>query len=224
MPKGTNVLKIILLLIFFNNQSETLAQNPEFSGKYSSLMEGQEFYELYELQNKEFSFTSGGDLGIHEYGSGDYVVQNDMIILNYNDTQLTPVRNESEILGYKNFKSDLHYRFLIKDFNGQIIENANIFLNNDRVPIEMIENYHELTIPKEKLSSNDRVELIITKLGFREFRTELFNNLNYIIKIKLSQDKIGSTPIYNAIDTLSFKKVNNHYILFKEEKIFKRIE
>ncbi len=86
MQKEKNAIKIISVLIILFVLDKAYSQE-QLNGNYSSLAQFQEFYDFYNFnKNGVFEYHTGADLGDDYFGKGEYKIENDNLILNYNKT------------------------------------------------------------------------------------------------------------------------------------------
>ncbi|GEM_PF-1972575 len=164
-----------------------------------------------------FKYTYSGDGGIYEYGNGEYKIENNDIILNYNKTEeLKLSHHVSKIWSNKNEIINIYFQFL--DFENKPIPYVNIFYkdnlskNGYNGVVSNKEGIAILNLKKEKKF----LQLTSSNIGFKQYKISINKNYNYNISVFLEKQGKG-IPIKNQTDTLNIVKMKDNFFKIKRK-------
>ena len=168
--------------------------------------------------NKNFIYEYG-DTNMFEYGRGEYEISGNELILNYNKTE--PIKtghHVSEI--WTNNKDSIEVHFKVFDFNNNPIPYVNVmykislpdntYTYNGAVADE--QGLAKLNLLKE----NKELQLIISNVGYTEYKLMVDKTNNYNISVFLQKHGDG-LPILNQIDTLEIVKRRPKYFTVRNK-------
>lgn len=220
MQKEKNVIKnsIFFLLLIISNY--LFSQSEKINGRYSSIASLQEHYNYYVFdKNREFRYHVGACLGDDYFGFGDYWIVNNQLILNYNKTESIKTGYHLSKIWINNKDSiDVHFKFF--DFNNNPIPFVNVMYK-----ISLPDNtytYNGVVADKQGITKlnlvkeNKEFQLIISNVGYNEYRLIVDKTHNYDISVFL-QEQGNGLPILNQIDTLEIVKRKPKYFTVKKK-------
>lgn len=216
MQKEQSVIKNIILCILLIISHHTYSQKERLNGKYSNLASLQEYYNFYVFdENGEFEYHTGASLGDDYFGEGTYKFLDNLLILNYNKTEpLKTGRHVSKIWTNNSKTIDIHFRFF--DFNNSSIPFANVIYKDSLSK----NGYNGIVANKEGIAKlnlrkeNKESHLVISNLGFTQYKFIVDKNYNYNISVYLQKEGDG-LPIRDQIDTLEIVKRKPKYFNVK---------
>lgn len=175
--------------------------------------------------NKEFFFTSSGDLGVLEYGSGNYDIKNGFLILDYCNTKLGSFSGYHQYTNWTNDRDNIEIQISVNDRTGEILPNVGISFPREKT--SEITNIKGMLIVEFK-KSTEICEIIISALGYEQYSFQIQKNLNYQINIVLSEDKDSEgIPIKGQIDNFELLEFKNDILKLKDKdgifRIWKKI-
>ena len=154
-----------------------------------------------------FEYKKGGDLGDPRPSKGEYLFLNDLLILNFNNSQSKKLGfHKAEI--WKNKNDSVDVTFKVMDVNGNPLEHAWIYNANSEAEIRTDENGTGRYILKKE---NDPTNFIITWLGFERYDLKINSNYNQRIEIYLTED-LQEIPIRDQIDTLEITEFDTYFV------------
>ena len=209
MKKLTQYFILFLLTIYSN----LLFSQNKIEGKYCKEYGIKDTYHCYTFfKNGEFKLESGGDLGNDYYGKGDFLLNENSLILNYNKTEpaeLSYYRTEF----WRNNKDSIELNFQIMNMENLKIPYANVAILSNKTGIITNENGNG----KMKLKkSNENCEITVSYIGYQECKIKIKQNNNYNFKIYLTKGFTG-VPIKNQTETLEILELTDKY--FKTKSI-----
>lgn len=220
MQKEKNAIKDIVLVLFLISSNYIFSQKEKLNGKYSQLESLQEHYNYFVFdQNGEFRYHVGASLGDDCFGYGTYQFINHQLILNYNKTKPIKIGHHvSEIWTNNRDSINVHFKFF--DFNNMPVPYVNVMykvnLPKDTYTYKGVvadkEGIAKLNLSKE----NKEFQLIISNVGYNEYRFIVDKNYNYNISVFLQKQGNGLS-ILNQIDTLEIVKKKPKYFIVKNK-------
>lgn len=202
MHKVQIAIKYFLIIQLSFIYSTVIGQNI-LNGTYSKLMDGQEHFDYYEFnQQGDFKYYSGASLGYKYYGKGNYKIINDLLIFDFNKTELKEYSGYYRYTDWINKSNKIILKFKIFDLEGNNIPNVNIYLSKMKIgKITNINGYAQIILNKDEIEDDD---ISISLIGFEPQKLPFDKNYNFEFKIYLKKRnfKSFSKPIYNQKDTL----------------------
>lgn len=157
--KGQNVIKYLLYLVVVFSSNCMIGQK-KITGRYSSLMPNQEYYNYFNFNtNGTFEYHSGASLGDNEFGQGHYEINKDSLILNYD---LTEVQYDSYYKSqrYFNSKDSIKIMFNAYNFDKTPIYNLQIYsYPNVKSTTTDVKGIAMLSFKKEELNSKIEIHV-----------------------------------------------------------------
>lgn len=192
-----------ICLLFYHS---TIHSQGKLFGKYTVIGSDSKGSSLTFLKNGEFQFTAAsGDLGKADFGAGTYIYTDQKLILNFNRTALTSISSYSHFQIWKNNKDFVEMNVTVADIHGIPIPGANVFCTEFKIVQQTnSEGTCTLILPKKMKET----EIKVLFIGLKESRTLVNLNLNYKLKVFLSEGELEGIPILNQSDTLNVISVN----------------
>lgn len=220
MQKEQNVIKNIILFLILVISNHLYSQSEKFNGRYSNLGSLQEHYNYYVFdENGEFRYRTGASLGDDYFGSGTYEFIDHRLILNYNKTE--PIKTGhhlSEIWINNKDSIDVHFKFF--DFNNTPISFVNVMytvsLPNSTYTYNGVVADKQGVAKLNLVKENKEFQLIISNVGYNEYRLIVDKTYNYDISVFL-QEQGNGLPILNQIDTLEVVKRRPKYFTVRNK-------
>lgn len=220
MQKEKNVIKDVIIVLFLIFSNYTFSQKETLNGKYSQLASLQEHYNYYVFdKNGEFRYHTGASLGDDYFGRGIYRFTDKHLILNYNKTD--PIKIGHHLLKtWTNNKDSIDVYFKFFDFNNIPIPFVNV-LYKVNLP-NNVYTYKGVVADKDGIAKlnlskeNKEFHLIISNVGYIEYRLIVDKNYNYDISVFLQKQGNG-LPILNQIDTLEIVKWKSKHFTVKNK-------
>jgi len=212
MQKVQIVIKCFFIIHLSLIYSIVNAQNT-LVGSYSKLEIGQEYFDYYKFnQQGGFEYFNGASLGYNYYGKGDYTIIHDLLILDFNKTELKKYSGYYRYNDWINNSNTVILKFKVFDIEGNKIPNVNIyFLKNKIGRITDKNGYAEIILKKSNAINDD---INISLIGFEPQKIKIDRNYNFNFKIYLKKRDIKSysKPIYNQKDTLEIINLDEDLI------------
>ncbi|MEE9406694.1 MAG: hypothetical protein V3V28_01340 [Polaribacter sp.] len=213
MKNAINILLIILVSLLY---SKTYSQN-SLNGTYCRDYTLNDFGKCLKFEKEIFNYIHSGHNGINESGNGEYKISSDIIVLNYNKSE---IRKKSYHISkiWKNNKDSINVVFEFLDFENKPIPYVNVFYKDSLLK----KGYNGFVASKEgfvsyKLTKEKEVfEFSFSNIGFEQYKILIDKNFNYLISIFLEREGIG-TPIKNQIDTLNIVELKSAFFKVKEK-------
>lgn len=217
MQKAQNVTRIIPFLITFFIFNKAQCQE-KLNGRYSCLAPLQEHYNVYSFdRNNRFEYNRGASLGDDYYGSGEYKLIGNKLILNYNKTKPLKIGLHSSKV-WTNNKDSINVNFKILNFDSIALPYASIAYKDSLSKY----GYSGVAANEKGIASinlkreRTNLQFKISNLGFRQYEFAIDTNYSYDISIFLQKDGEG-LPILNQIDTLIIDKKRPKYFTVKNK-------
>jgi len=209
MKKITHYFIIYLLII---HSSFSFSQN-RIEGKFCKEYGIKDFYDCYTFfNNGEFESENGGDLGNDYYGKGDFLLNENYLILNYNKTEPAELSyHRTEF--WTNSKDSIELNFQIMNMENLKIPYANVAILSNKTGIITNENGNG---KMELKKSNENCEITVSYIGYHECKIKIKQNNNYNFKIYLTKDFTG-VPIKNHTQTLEILELTDKYFKTKSK-------
>ncbi|MBZ9630802.1 hypothetical protein LB465_08425 [Salegentibacter sp. LM13S] len=202
-----NYLQALIFLIpiisFSQDELEGRYYKPDLSG---------DTYEYLDFdKDGNFEYAKGGHLGEAQPSKGKYELSDQLLILNFNNSQSKKIGyHQTEI--WRNNKDSISVKIKVMDYDKNPLEHVFISgMNNSKRKRTNNRGVAELKFYKENSAQN----LIITWVGFEHYDLEIDKNYNYNIKVYLTPN-LQQIPIRDQIDTLRIKEFEKVY--FRTEK------
>lgn len=156
----------------------------------------------------KFEYKKGGDLGNPEPSKGEYQFIDDLLILNFSNSQSKKLGfHKTEI--WRNKSDSIIVNFKVMDLQGTPLENAKIHNANNKSSIQTDKNGTGYLILKKE---NNTADFIMTWIGFETYNLKIDLNYNQKVEIYLTED-LQEIPIRNQIDTLKIIEFKKRYFV-----------
>ncbi len=186
-------------------------------GKFCEEYAIKDFYTcLTFYDNGEFKYEAGGDIGNSHYGKGDFSINENYLVLNYNKTEIKNTSyHESEF--WEDDKNFIELNFNILDFRGNKNGFSKIVILPNKIEIQTSsDGIGKLKL--KKLDKNCEVEILM--LGYKTHKFIINQKYNSNINVYLEENYDGN-PIKNKIDSLKIVESKDKY--FKAKNSANRI-
>ncbi|MCK0124943.1 hypothetical protein MWU76_11075 [Gelidibacter sp. F2691] len=219
MPKAKSAIKVIaiVLLMCFHEgiQSQDRAIDGLFcrvyfpSGDFSNCLEFK--------KNNTFEYEFSGHLGTQSYAHGQYELIKNKLILDYNKTEPIKIGHHVSKI-WTNSKDSINLQFNFFDFDNIPIPFVNVIYkdslskNGYNGIIATKEGRAQLILKKK----NKDFELVISNLGYSQYKFTVDRNYNHDIAVYLQKEGDG-LPIRNQIDTIIIDKIRPKYFNVKNK-------
>lgn len=195
--KEQNAIRVAILAVSIILSIQTNAQK-KLKGNFSKLAVFQEGYDYYSFnETGSFEYHKGASLGDNYYGSGEYELNDNLLILNYRRTKNRPNSYYKSSFWVNSDKTIL-VNFNIKDESDIPILGVHIEIKELGISVTTDANGEaSVIIDKSK-------KLFVGKVSYLGYDTCNFvfnSNRNYLFTVFLN-NKPSGLPIKNQIDTL----------------------
>jgi hypothetical protein len=195
-------IKYFLLIQLYFSCSVVFGQDA-LNGTYSKLMVGQEHFNYYKFnQQGYFEYYEGASQGYNYYGKGSYKISNNLLLLDYNNTELKEFSGYYRYTNWVNKNNEIILRFKIFDLDGNKIPNVNIYISKMKIgKITDLDGYAEIILNKNRIVDD---HISISLIGFepQKLSFDKKSNIEFKVYLKKRNLKSFSKPIYNQKDTL----------------------
>ena len=161
-------------------------------GIYSSLGQG-EHYDYYKFdQNGLFEYHKGASLGDELFGEGEFWIQNDSLLLNYNRTPKKWKSYHQTKTWYNNSETAV-LELIISDKEGVPIKGANVVLYSIKRKLikgETADGNGKVQFEVEKAPEDLTIE--VSYLGYDSYGFSMKRQLNAEIEVHLMQEGFGN--------------------------------
>lgn len=212
-------MNINLLLLIFLIPIISFSQN-ELEGRYYIPDLSGDTYEYLNFDKVgNFEYAKGGHLGEEQPSKGKYEFSDQLLILNFNNSQSKKIGyHQSEI--WRNNKDSIRVKIKVMDYDKNPLEHVFVSeINNSKRKRTNNKGFAELMFPKE----NSFQDLIITWVGFEHYDLEIDKNYNYNIKVYLTPD-LQQIPIRDQTDTIRIKEFEKTYFITEKNIIWEKSE
>ncbi|WP_324720022.1 hypothetical protein [Salinimicrobium sp. HB62] len=200
-------MKNILFFIIFLSSISAISQD-SYEGTFwrANLVDT---YESIKFNNDgTFEYKKGGDLGDPKPSKGEYQFLDDLLILNFNNSQSKKLGfHKTDI--WRNQNDSVMVNFKVMDHKGNPLEHAWVYNANSKSQIRT-DNNGTANIRLEK--ENNTSDFIITWIGFERYDLKVDLNYNQKVEIYLTED-LQDIPIRNQIDTLKVTELHKTYFV-----------
>ncbi|CEN34367.1 conserved exported hypothetical protein [Capnocytophaga cynodegmi] len=213
MQKVQNVNRI-LFLFFLLGISNSIFSQKTMGGIYSYIDGTGEFWTRLELsKDGYFNYESGMDVGVSEYGKGNYVQTKDSLILNFDLTELIEGIYHRYTY-YQTNKDSVEINYRIITPKNENINGLNIVSLTDETG-DVLENTNIGTLRLKKINNFRRI--FISLIGFDAYEFKISGNYNYNIDIywRTPSDYYRASPI---------KFVTKKYKILKNKKDYLELQ
>ena len=203
-------MRILFLLLLISNY--TFGQK-FLEGKYYQPKKEEciEFCNIdtYTFHNNGiFEYAEEGELGIVHYGKGHYTLTKDLLVLNFD---LTEIKYPGYYIAktYSNSNTQIALNLSVYDLNNKPLPEVSISLFSDETPIGgTTDKEGKLTIKVPK--TNEKGSLLLTYNSESMYEVENFNlNLNYEVAFYLTKTPMNPLDIGKAVkdEIISFEVI-----------------
>lgn len=205
--RGLLIFLMSILTIGFTNAQQkltgTFCVSSSTAGNYAEC--------LTFFKSGRFEYSTGGDLGDEFFGKGIYSRENNILILNYNKTELNNFSSYHKYTNLTNNKDLVAIEIKVMNTHGEPIPWVNIFINDNEV--KKTNKLGELFLEFQKLESFINFEAAF--VGYQRHKFKIRQDLSSKIEVYLKEGQFEGTPILNQIDSLNILEFNDKY--FKME-------
>lgn len=208
----SNTAVLFLLCLTCTSQNST-----KLSGKYSSLIDTQEYYENYVFKdNGTFQYHKGASLGDDFNGEGIYVLKDDFLVLEYFYSKpLEKGYHKSEI--WQNNSDSIAITVRIVDFEGNPIKNANVIFPDAKkrngIKGKIADKYGKVHLALKKGDNNIKIQ--VSNIGFELYTFKISTAFNQEIMINLAPAGRG-TPLLNQTETYSVLEKKSDFLRLED--------
>jgi hypothetical protein len=206
--KALSVNKFIILSFLLLNTTFCFSQK-KLVGTYSLNYKLKDFYTNYIFLKKGiFTYESGGDVAVIDFGKGHYLIKNDSLILNYDLTELKE-KSYHQQKSYKNFKDSVLVKINIYDVDKNTL--SGIVVKNDVDDLRNKSNKNGVIVFNFK-NKKGKVNFRVLDWHFRfeVYEFSLYSNLNHEVNVYLRRrNGIG---VKNIIYKYKILEINKKYI------------
>ncbi|WP_408029418.1 hypothetical protein [Tenacibaculum xiamenense] len=205
MPKVKNAINIFIVFITFNVFSQI-----NLEGTFCKKSKHKDFATCYKFSENNFKYEHIGDIGIIEYGEGNFLIKNDSLILIYNKTELNNKSNY-KIVNTSTSKSDsIKLRFIIKNSYHMLDYPLNGAIKINDGPYINLNKDGEIAVKK----TYDSIKLKTGVLHQDNLEFKIKADKNYLLEVFLSES--SGKPIVNRIEKFKINKILKDSILLYE--------
>ena len=131
MQKVQNVNRILLFLVLLGINNSIFSQK-RIEGMYSYTDKTGEFWMKLEFSKDNlFNYESGMDVGVSEYGKGNYVQTKDSLILNFDLTEVK-YKGYHILKPYRNLEDSTEINVIVYDINKTKLRNTQVFIPSEK--------------------------------------------------------------------------------------------
>ncbi|AMC11421.1 hypothetical protein Lupro_09165 [Lutibacter profundi] len=186
MQKVKSVIKKSLFILIILSNSLIVFSQDKIKGKYSVVDETGYFFTNYYFSEKgTFIYSSGGDLGVSNYGKGHYFIKKDSLFLNYDLTELKE-NSYHRTKEYYNSKDSIQIKLNIYNFSKKPLHKIQVWSFPNYKSEELDTNGVALfKFKKEK--RKDKLEIHLDGEYYAKHVINLNYNINYEIDVFMSK-------------------------------------
>lgn len=222
--KVQNVTKVVFFILFFCNN---LYSQTNINGTFCIDYDLKDFSVCFKFEkNKSFKYEYSGDLGLAEFGKGEYSFIDNKLILNYNKTEPVKVGYHISKI-WTNNRDTINIRFNLYDFDNNPISYANIVFKDSlykqgykMLALDNKEGKASITLKKDLSELEFQISSmeygIPSSLYHSIYKLRINKNYNHDISVFLPKAESG-LPILNQIDTLIIDKKKPKYFTVKNK-------
>ncbi|WP_157578291.1 hypothetical protein, partial [Tenacibaculum ovolyticum] len=186
MQKEVNVKSLLCIYFIVFLVSFSFSQN-KLEGEYKIVNKLNDFSEKYFFtKSNTFKYEYHGDLGLIQFGNGEYFIKKDSLILNYN---LTELKEESyhRIKKYYNSKDSIIIKLNIYNFKSNPIYNSIVYAYPNNISTESDKNGKAVLKFKK---GKKKIELQIDGEYLAKQIIYIHTNANYTINAYMNKNEI----------------------------------
>ena len=200
-------MKKLLFFIIFLSPLLTISQE-NYEGTFWRINMFDSYESIKFNKDGTFEYKKGGDLGDPKPSKGDYLFSDNLLILNFNNSQSKNLGfHKTEI--WRNLNDSVSVSFKVMDLKEIPLEHVWIYNEHTKSQIRTDKNgAASICLEKE----NNISDFIITWVGFERYDLKINLNYNQKIKIYLTED-LQEIPIRNQIDTLRITEFKETYFV-----------
>jgi len=215
MQKAKNVIKYIFLICFMIFSNIIISQSI-VEDTYCREYELKDFSICLTFKlNNEFRYEYSGDLGIIDYGEGNYDIRNDSLILNYNETSPKAL-SYHRLYYWESGKDSVCLNFKLKTLNGVIVPYASVIFPENKIFKSNSKGNVSIMLKR----SDEKKRISIRDIGLW-YDLEISPTHNYDIDVFFSER--GEIPIMNKIEKFKIIEIKLKKLILQDENGIKSI-
>lgn len=203
MPKEPNVKCIITILVVFYFSNFSFSQENKIEGIYCASYKLKNFSTCYDFKENIFEYKHSGHTSLIRYGKGEYEIQNDTVILNYNLTEIKDNSYHSSKKYYNN-KNYIEIRLRFFNLKNKPLKNITAWSKNNK-EYKSVNNEGLIIFNfRKEQNSKDFIEINITG-----------DNDNYFYRFHVNKKENQEINVYlsNQLSFFDSPKAVKHQIL-----------
>ncbi len=203
MQKEPNVKCIITILIVFYFSNFSFSQENKIEGIYCASYKLKNFSTYYAFKDNIFEYKHSGHTGLIRYGKGEYEIQKDTVILNYNLTEIKDNSYHSSKKYYNN-KNYIEIRLRFFNLKHKPLKNITAWSKNNK-EYKSVNNEGLIIFNfRKEQNSKDFIEINITG-----------DNDNYFYRFHVNKKENQEINVYlsNQLSFFDSPKAVKHQIL-----------
>lgn len=173
---------ILLFLILVTLQVKIYGQF-KFIGTHCVHYDLKDFSSCYTFTNNgEFEYKHSGHLGIQEYGKGEFKIQDSILTLNFNKTEVK-YSSYHKTASWKSDTDSITLKFKVLDINGKRIKYASIIVSlKDKIGLKTdLSGVANFKVKKSLIKNKIRIDHI----GYGKHTFEVKFNKSYDFEVYL---------------------------------------
>ncbi len=174
----------LLFLILFALQTKSYGQF-KLIGTYCIHYDLKDFSSCYTFTNNgEFEYKHFGHLGIQEYGKGEFTIQDSILTLNYNKTEVK-YSSYHKTASWKSNADSITLKFKVLDTHGKRVKSATIIVDlKNKIGLKT-NSCGIATINLKKSDIKNKIK--IGHLGYDDHTFEIEFNKSYDFEVYLDE-------------------------------------
>lgn len=211
--EGNKLLFLFLILLFISEVK--LYGQFELKGTYCVDYELKDFASCYTFnENGEFKYKNSGHLGVNKYGSGEFIIRDSLMILNYNKTK-PKYSSYHKISFWESNGDSISINFKVLDIYNKKVFYAAIQLNSNE---QIISKNDSNDMVGFKIEKNKKCNTFtIMSIGYDTHKFNLKFDKNYDIEVYLKEGNNVRT-IRGRIENYKILNLIDEYLYIKNSK------
>ncbi|QNM85374.1 hypothetical protein H9W90_14475 [Polaribacter pectinis] len=194
-------LFFLLIIISYNLNSQS-----KFIGLHCKDYKTKDFSTCYNFNKGLFVYEHIGDIGVIEYGAGNYQIKNDSLFLNFDKTKSRNTSKVKLLSKTDSFKDSIQLKFIVRNqkqvltypYNGSIEIKDKGYTSLNKNNVVFVKNNFQ-----------DSIVIKYRNLGFDPLEINLKSGRNYVIEISLGD--FSGKPIFYKKEYYKVEEFLNNY-------------